>query len=860
MRTLRISVRRLVEFLLRSGDIGSGDNLHGSVEAAQVGSNIHRMLQAQGGKAYQAEVPLACSVFFPDGSFSPHAARLDISEEAVNGQAGFFLCVEGRADGIIDDGTHPLVIDEIKGVSRDVSTIEEPAAIHEAQALCYAYLYLRKTRGSAALATAFGEQVVVRITYASMTTGEVRQIERTYDMPGIEAWFFSLLEKAQRWATWRTNHDEQRKKSLSSLTFPLKPRGGQQKLMDAVSATIHEGRRLFVQAPTGSGKTIATLYPALKAMGSGEVSRIAYLTAKTMTRRAALECLDLLRQQAITTNVLVASARDKICPLRANARSTDVRARPLASLCNPVECPLARGHYDLVNDALFESITTHDVLDSTHIKEVAARHRICPYELQRDVARWADVIICDYHYAFAPSAGLFGVADEPGSGDTVFLVDEAHNLVERMREMYSAEIAASDFEELKRLLRKRGAFGELAKAVHAVVAAFPAWDNALPAGEQPSSKGRTGRPTYQRARISDTFVESLTALSGGIDTALEEFSPDVGDAHGDGRWPGATGAGTIEVFLALRDTGFKVRGFLGALQRSETGYVTFLGGTESGGRRLRIYCVDPSSDLEERLKQARAAVFFSGTLLPMSYHRKLLAAQDEDATLYVESGFDHRRQQVLIGSDVSARFSRRGPVLYTQIAAYLAALVSAHPGNYLAFLPSYAMLEEVAKALDKALSSCADAKTEVVRQRPGMREDERERFVAKFRKTHARDASLIGLCVLGGIFGESIDLPGETLVGVVVVGTGMPRASAEREVIRDYFDAREDRGFAYAYTYPGLIKVLQAAGRLIRTEEDRGVALLLDDRFLEKELREAFPEEWKNVQACTLETMPDLLA
>ena len=317
MRTLRTSVRRLVEFLLRSGDIGSeNDLLRGSVEAAQVGSSIHRMLQVQGGKAYQAEVPLACSIYFPDDAFNPHAARLEIHEEAVSDQRGFFLRIEGRADGVIDDGIRPLVIDEIKGVSRDVSVIERPAAMHEAQALCYAYLYLRKTRGSATLASAFGEQVVVRLTYASMITGEVRQIERTYDVPSIEMWFFSLLEKAQRWAAWRIGHDERRRRSLSSLAFPLKPRDGQRELMDAVTTTIHEGRRLYAQAPTGSGKTIATLYPALKAMGAGEVSRIAYLTAKTMTRRPALECLSLLGQQGIVANVLVSSARERSRPLR----------------------------------------------------------------------------------------------------------------------------------------------------------------------------------------------------------------------------------------------------------------------------------------------------------------------------------------------------------------------------------------------------------------------------------------------------------------------------------------------------------------------------------------------------------------
>ena len=856
MRTLRISVRRLVEFLLRSGDIDFEGDWRAGIEAMQAGSNIHRMLQAAGGEAYQAEVSLAGSFFFPDGTFNQYAARLEIPKETVSNQKGFFLRVEGRADGIIDDGKHPLVVDEIKGMTRDVAAIEKPYAIHEAQALCYAYLYLRSTRGASALSVAVNEQVVVRLTYASMTTGEVRQIERAHSLPSVEAWFFALLERAQRWAAWRINHDELRDRSISSIVFPFVPRDGQRKIMDAVASAIHEGKRLYAQAPTGSGKTIATLFPALKAVGKREASRVAFLTAKTMTRGPVLECLELLRQQDFATNVLIVTARDKICPIRANARTGQMRARPLASLCNPVECPLARGHFDAVNDALFELIASHDVLDADCVKQVAARHHVCPYELQRDAARWADIIVCDYHYAFSPSAGLLGLANEPDDGGTIYLVDEAHNLVERMREMYSAEICETELEGLERLLREQRSLTELAKAVHAAISVFPTWGKNLAAGERPDQKGRARRPSYQVVRTSDAFEASLTALAELLDATLEELASATGNAARGEHGQKPHGGEAIEVFLALRDVNYRVRAFLGALQRGETGYVTFLAQQEAGGRRLKVFCVDPSHDLDERLEQARAAVFFSGTLLPMEYHRKLLAAKEDDASIYAQSSFDHRRQQVLIGRDISARYSQRGPELYARIAAYLMSLVRTRPGNYLVFLPSYAMVEQVLRAI----GPLAGSGTTVVSQRVGMRENEREDFVAKFREPRATGSSLVGLCVLGGIFSESIDLPGEMLVGVVCVGTGLPRASAEREVIKDYYDVKEHKGFAYAYTYPGLTKVLQAAGRLIRTENDKGVVLLLDDRFLEDELQKAFPREWMNVQSCTLETMPRFLA
>jgi Rad3-related DNA helicase len=383
----------------------------------------------------------------------------------------------------------------------------------------------------------------------------------------------------------------------------------------------------------------------------------------------------------------------------------------------------------------------------------------------------------------------------------------------------------------------------LANAVHAVVSAFPTWDRALPGDARTGAKGQRGKPTYQAVHLDDIFVDSLSALADGIGTTLEQLAE-------------AQSTGSVEVFLAVRDASLMVNAFLSTLNRAEVGYVTFLGRDDAGGRRLKIFCVDPSHDLDERLQQAKAAIFFSGTLLPMDYHRRLLAAQDDDTSLYVQSSFDHRRQQVLIGSDLSARYAQRGPELYAHIAAYLTRLTDARPGNYLVFLPSYVMMDEVAAVLDRVI----DGKTTVILQVPGMREADRERFVDRFRGPHAAGRSLIGLCVLGGIFGESIDLPGESLVGVVVVGTGMPRSSAEREVIRNYFDAKGDKGFAFAYTYPGLNKVLQAAGRLIRTETDHGIVLLLDDRFLEADLQEAFPKEWKNVQTCTVNTMTGLLA
>ena len=846
MREIKTSVRRLVEFLLRSGDIDGQRDGQAGVEVMWAGSDIHRTLQAQGGDSYQAEVSLSGSFFFPDATFNPHAARLEIHPDAVGGQNGFFFCVEGRADGIIDDGTQPVTIDEIKGVTRDVSTIEEPDTLHEAQALCYAYLYLRKKGGPQALAYAFGEKITVRLTYASMDTGEVRQLEHVWNVPDIERWFFDLLEQAQRWLRWRHLHDEARTSALSSLTFPLTPRKGQQDIMDSVTSAIQEGDRLYAQAPTGSGKTIATLYPALKAMGANEISRIAFLTAKTMTRQAALECLDLLDRQGTATNTLVVTARDKICPLVRGAQAAQIRSRPLTTLCNPVECPLARGHYNAVNDALFELIEGREVIDAEHITKVAAHHHVCPYELQRDAAHWADLIICDYHYAFAPSASLMGTSDEPNTGDTVFLVDEAHNLPDRLREMYSAELTAAHLKELERLLRATNTSEELQIALRTAVAAFPTWDQSLP-----STSGRANQVTYQKVRAYEGLMEALTALLPLMDDTLETLLPTTNNERSGYSFGGKS----VEVYLALRDADFKVRGFLAALQRAEKDYVTFLGKSNSGDRRLKIFCVNPAHDLDERLEQAKAAVFFSGTLLPMDYHRELLAARDADPTVYAQSSFDPKNQLVVIATDVTARYAKRGPELYGRIATYLMTLVRARAGNYLAYLPSYAMLDEVAKAL----SLIADSKVKIARQQAGMHEEDRERFVDRFRQNRDEGTSLIGLCVLGGIFGESIDLPGDNLVGVAVVGTGMPPATSEREVIRDYFDAEEDKGFSYAYTYPGMNKVLQAAGRLIRTEADRGVALLLDDRFSQDELQDAFPPEWKDIQTCTIKTLPQLL-
>lgn len=772
--TQRISVRDLVEFLLRSGDLDRRQSSgRRDAQAMQAGSRIHRKLQKQMGSGYQAEVTLKHQILLEDIPVS----------------------VEGRADGIWTDkrGEEPLiVIDEIKGTYRDLSRMGAPVEVHLAQAKCYAYIYGQQ----------HGQmRMGVRMIYADLETEELRYFEETYTMEELSGWFRDLMAEYGKWVSFESLWQERRAESLKKLIFPFDYREGQKDLAVSVYRTIARKKRLFIQAPTGVGKTLSVLFPALKAMGEGLASRIFYLTARTITRTVAVDALNLLRQQGMELKTVVLTAKEKLC----------VCEKPE---CDPDHCPRAKGHFDRINQAVYELWTTGpDACTREVILESAERYKVCPFELSLDLAVWVDTLICDYNYVFDPNVSLKRFFSDGVREDYLFLIDEAHNLVERGREMYSASLEKEVFLQMKKLLR--GKREGLTKALDGC-------NRYLLTLKRECESG------FQILPQVGGFELQLQRLSAELDKYLEQPVPE-------------------EIREQVMEFYFSVWNFLGICDRLDDNYVIYTDFSEEGHFWLHLYCVRPAENLRQCLDCGTATIFFSATLLPVNYYKDLLTGNLEDYAVYAKSPFDPANRLLLVGTDVSSRYSRRVASEYERMARYIHETVAVKTGNYLVFAPSYQVMEQVA---DRCV---AYEDMECIRQESGMAEEEREVFLKEFEKE--RNHSLVGFCVMGGIFSEGIDLTEDRLIGALIIGTGLPQVCREREIVKEYFDKKGMDGFAYAYQYPGMNKVLQAAGRVIRTEADRGMILLMDDRFATISYQRLFPREWEQHAYCQVDSL-----
>lgn len=782
---IRISVRNLVEFILRSGDI---DNRIAGADkdAMLLGGKIHRKIQRKMGADYHAEVPL----------------KYEIPCK------GFTLCVEGRADGIIDTPAG-IVIDEIKGVLKELDTIKEPVEVHLAQARCYAYIYASQKKL---------DEIGVQMTYCNMETEEIKRFQSVYPYEELDVWFWDLIGKYEKWARYQIRWKEKRNASIKKVEFPFAYREGQKDLVVSVYRTMLRKKKLFIQAPTGVGKTIATVFPAVKAVGEGLGDKIFYLTAKTITRTVAWQAFDTLKEQALRMKVIVLTAKDKIC----FCEETN---------CNPDYCPYAKGHYDRVNDAVYELLTTSDEMSREILEEQARKWKVCPHEMSLDVSEWVDAVICDYNYVFDPNAHLRRFFGEGNKGDYLFLIDEAHNLVERGREMYSAAVYKEDFLKIKRLVKYIDE--KLARKLE-------------DCNKQLLVLKRECDGCKVLNSVSHVYLKFMT-LMAEIERFLEECKDE-------------------EIRKEVLELYFDVRMFVNIHDRLDENYMIYSELEGDGRFKLRLFCVNPAKCLQEFLDKGNSTIFFSATLLPMHYYKRLLSTSKEDYAIYAESSFDIRKRRLLLGTDVSTKYTRRGEEMYRRYARYLIEVARAKVGNYIAFFPSYRFMEEVYDMFvdllgereerrtedieHKDVSQIRGTEIEYVMQSQYMSEEAREIFLENFEEV--REHSLMGFCVMGGIFSEGIDLAEDKLIGAVIVGTGLPQVCSERELLKEHFDAQGLRGFDYAYLYPGMNKVLQSAGRVIRTEEDKGVILLLDERFRDGRYQETFPREWKEYGICNV--------
>jgi len=763
---VRISVRNLVEFILRNGDLVSGSGT-ADKEAMLKGSRLHRKIQKQMGSHYQPEVSLKKDTEYDD----------------------LILRVEGRADGIFLQDEQ-FCIDEIKGVYKKLELMEEPVLVHRAQALCYAWIYLDAHDL---------EKIDIQMTYAHLDTEVIKRFRETLTRAELKQWYEELTDSYHKWLAYQIEWRKKRNESMENLEFPFAYRKGQREMVSGIYHAISKKEQIFIQAPTGVGKTMSAVFPAVRAIGQGMAETVFYLTARTITRTVAQDAFEILRDRGLLFKVVTITAKEKLC----------FCDKPE---CDPEKCPYAKGHYDRINDAVYELWTTEQSFDRETLLRHAQKWQVCPFEMSLDLAIWMDGVICDYNYVFDPNVCLKRFFGENVSGNYLFLIDEAHNLVDRGREMYSASICLNDVIATRKFVKPYSQklwkkLGKVKKQMEELRQNCGEWKVQENAGVLPIS---------------------LLSVQGELDQLLEE--------------PPAQ-----EVVDGILDFYFEVRDFLNISELVDDNYVVYTAFDENGRFYMKLFCVNPAENLQKCLDKGNSTVFFSATLLPLQYYRKMLSTRSENFGMYVESPFEQKKRCLMICRDVSSKYTRRGYEEYRKIAEYIARMSWQKKGNYMVFFPSYRLMEDVYQVYQDEFSV---SWVRCISQHASMTELEREEFLEEF--TEETEETLVGFCVMGGIFSEGIDLIGDRLIGAAVVGTGLPQVNCEREILKGYYDEKGEQGFDYAYRYPGMNKVLQAAGRVIRTKEDTGAILLMDERFLNRDYRNLFPREWNDACTCTL--------
>ena len=768
---IKISVRNLVEFVLRSGDL---DTRFMTSTRAVEGTRIHQKLQKLNKKKY-SEL---------GSEYISEVALIHKFE-----QEGIGFIIEGRADGIIipskENYNCNVTIDEIKTTTRQLDQIhEETNTLHWAQAKCYAYIYALQNDKSS---------MDVQLTYCDVENEEIKIFIKSMTFEELREFFFEVISKYYKWARLSEDWTQIRNQSIKELTFPFEAyRKGQRELAVSVYKTISEGKRIFVQAPTGIGKTISTIFPAIKSMGEGHSSKIFYLTAKTITRQVAEEAVERMRGGKLLFKTVTLTAKDKICFNKGSA-------------CNPEQCSYARGHFDRINEAIEDILTKEDELVREKIEYYADKHKICPFEFSLDLTMWCDCIICDYNYVFDPRVSLKRFFES--KGDYTFLIDEAHNLVDRAREMYSAELNKADFLKLKKTMKEVNS--SISKAL---------------------GKINTYMLTMKKALVSKDH-EVKKSLPEDMYPLLRKFVKVSEDwlANNEGK----------EGHEDLLQLYFDVLAFIRIWELYDENFLTYI---EDNNQefKVKLFCLHPGNLINQHLDKGRAAVLFSATLTPMSYFKDILGGSDKDYVIKLSSPFPVENQCLLISDKVSTRFKHREKSLDT-ISKHLYYMINAKRGNYMVFFPSYKYMIDTYNCFIEKYPNI-----KVLIQQSDMDENQRDEFLKAF-ETDPKE-TLAAFVVLGGIFSEGIDLKGDRLIGAAIVGVGLPQLCLERDIIKEYFEDKSGDGYNYSYTFPGMNKVLQAAGRVIRSTDDKGIVLLIDDRFSSALYRPLFPDHWKHAR------------
>jgi len=783
--SVSLSVRELVEFILASGSIdnrGGGDLYQRANEGARLHRKLQKRSRSQYGEIYQPEVTLS-------------------DERKVD---GVVFHIYGRADAILDDPEGPI-IEEIKTTELALTLLSDQPEqsgynpLHWAQATCYAFILAQQRQLP---------EVRVRLIYCQLETEETISFTHRLSFEQLSQFYLDLLARYHRWAMMRFDWEQLRNRCAKQLAFPFSEyRAGQRQMAAVIYRAAENGSRVLCQAPTGIGKTISSLFPSIKALGEGKLSHIFYLTAKNSTRLAAEEAFARMQEKGLRLRRVSLTAKDRICFLPER-------------LCNPDDCPYAKGYYDRVPDVLFEMLKQEDAFTRPVIERWAKQRQLCPFELGLDLSLWCDAVICDYNYLFDPIVYLRRFFDHRDR--YAFLIDEAHNLVDRARGMYSAALRKSDFLACKKLADEVSK--PLSKALMAVNRQM------LSLRKQIAQDTQQEQEHFMTAHtLPEPLLQSLRHLFTVYFTTLEQnrrlpLQPSLfSSAH--------------SLAPELMQLYFDLRFFLRIADLFDERFCFFA--AASGSQlTVKLLCLDPAQMVDERLKLGRCTALFSATLSPPSYYKAVLGCDSDEQThsYALPSPFVQEKLCLLVCNQINTRWAMREQSL-EPIAQLLFEMVSAKAGNYIAYFPSYQYLQKEAEVFSQLYPQLP-----LVLQSP--QEDD---FLAQFDQPHP-ERSLLGFAVLGGIYSEGVDLQGEKLLGCAIIGTGLPKVGAQQEILREYFQQKNNSGYDFAYRFPGMNKVLQAAGRVIRSPQDRGVVLLLDDRFTTAAYQRLFPAHWSHAR------------
>ena len=759
-KSLRLSVHQLVDFLLRSGDI---DNRVFNRSSMTEGSRLHSVYQAKQSANYMSEYPLS----------------INLTVDEID------ILLEGRADGIIkrSDGTY--VIDEIK------TTVEELEKFHAdnlewhlGQAKCYAYMFAKQNDL---------DFIGIKLTYIRQGKEKEQFIDQyVFNYLELEQFVLDLINEYLEFYNIIFQKIEKRNASIDSIDFPFKKyRKGQRELAKYCYAVAKKGSRLFVEAPTGIGKTMSTLFPFIKALKDDEKSKIFYLTAKTSGKEAAHQAIRILKERGLSLSDIIITAKDKICFCKGKA-------------CNPDECPYTKQYYDKIQTVLRYAILTYDDFDLSTINQIAYDNQICPFEFELDLSLFMDVIICDYNYLFDPISYMKRYFDEDSS-HFLALVDEAHNLVDRSRDMYSASLSYQAFKEARKSVRH--------SKLHKLKLALSKMNKMFK--EYLDDEDGNHIVSFFNDYTYKTISSFITTMQDVNKNENKEVSKEL-----------------LSFYL-------DVNRFSRILELVNKNYLLFYK-KEKDDVELNVICLDASSFLSACMNRLQGTVLFSATLSPLDYYVDTLGGNEKDARLVLPSPFPKENLKIVIVPNVSIRYKKR-ETSYQKVADYIKSFVKNKVGNYFVFLPSYEYLNNLMPYID-----IEDA--DIFKQDREMSDEEREAFLTNFQPSPEKTA--LAFVVVGGAFGEGIDLVSDRLIGAVIVGIGMSRINFISDQIAEYYDNKDYSGHDYAYLNPGMNKIMQALGRVIRSESDKGAVLLIDERYLNNEYRDLFKAEWRDYEVA----------